>query len=159
MSEKTYADIHEEKIDKIFYKSKSQNKILLITNGKFNPPTLAHESMIEELFKMAVELQTKNIDPIIVILSPPKNNIVKIKDKKPKLISPEDFKKIIIFDDERGLYLNKICSKLSKKYNVKFITEVYNYYWLMNKYKSMIREGKINGKKKKKEKKKKKKIN
>lgn len=109
---------------------------VVVTNGKFNPPTRAHEKMIQNLFERAAVLRQKGYNSIVMIFSPSKdskqnNNIVKRKN-------------IILFDDERKHMLETICDILSNMYGgIPFEIHINNFYVARSSFFSAVSENRL----------------
>ena len=103
-----------ELFEKEFFNSRTA---LVVTNGKFNPPTKAHGKMIEHLFLTGQQKAEEGFIPIIIIFTPPKdhyisNNMEFIKKNN----NVNTRKKTILSDEERTEYLTDICEEINKTY-------------------------------------------
>lgn len=131
---------HKEELERFETEFFNENTALIVTNGKFNPPTMAHGKMIEHLFFLAEEKQKEGFDPIVIIFTPSKdhylrNNMKFIK----KMNNANTRKKIILTDEERVEYLNGICAEINKNFN--FIYKVVPLNFMCgyeNKYKQSV---------------------
>lgn len=103
-----------EQFESDFFNSQTA---LVVTNGKFNPPTKAHGKMIEHLFLTGQQKMNEGFIPIVIIFTPPKNHYLSNNMeyiKKNNNVNTR--KKIILSDEERIEYLNNICEEINKDF-------------------------------------------
>ena len=118
----------------------NKNTAIIVTNGKFNPPTMAHGQMIEHLFFLAQQKQDEGFEPVVIIFTPSKdhylrNNMKFIK----KMNNANTRKKIILTDEERVEYLTDICNEINKKFGFPYKVVPLNFMCgYENKYKNSV---------------------
>ena len=116
---------------------------LIVTNGKFNPPTKGHGAMIEHLFALAEEKKKEGFKPVVMIFTPPKNRYI---ENNTSFISSQTHiktrKKTILSDEDRVNILENICKQINVN-NYIFKVVPLNFMELKNKYMAKQKEGEI----------------